>query len=185
MGVISSYAFAILVGAGSAIAGAQGKLPDQTLSLSTQNCSEFMYGADLEAIKHVNHTFAPGDVWKDRDDSTWIQFLSTSYLFFPLIGTMGTVIFGLFFSACSSLMNFNKDKPVRLDCMSTPFLQLWTMLFPSQMKSIMQTEEDADAEVFHNSWKISLYCISLIQSMLITVMIITILFRLWLRNSKL
>jgi hypothetical protein len=70
-GVISSYAFAILVGADSAIAGAQGK-PDQTLSLSKQNCSEFMYGADLEAIKHVNHTFAPIHAWKYRDDSAWI-----------------------------------------------------------------------------------------------------------------
>jgi len=110
-GVISSYAFAILIGAGSAVAGAQKLLPDQTLSLSTEDCSEFLSGEDLLNAhkKNKTHAYAPGHDWKDREDSAWIQFLSTSFLYFPLIGCMGTVVFGLFFSAVSSTFLFNHD----------------------------------------------------------------------------
>jgi len=36
------------------------------------------------------------------------------------------------------------DKPVRLDCLCTPILKMWKAVFPSQMESILQTEDDAN-----------------------------------------
>lgn len=130
--MIASYILSIFIGIGSAIGGGNGDLPDQRCSLSTENCTEFF--TDTSSIKYVDHSTRPADIWKDRDDNGYIQFMSISYLFFPLIGTFGTIIFGLISSGIVSLLGMNRDeKPVSIDCLSLPFLNLWRKLFPEQM----------------------------------------------------
>lgn len=130
--MIASYILSVFIGVGSAIGGGNGDLPDQRCSLSTENCTEFF--TDVSSIKYIDHSTRPADIWKDRDDSAYIQLMSTSYLFFPLIGTFGTIIFGLISSGIVSMLGINSnEKPVNIDCLSPPFLHLWRKLFPEQM----------------------------------------------------
>ena len=137
---MASYLLSGVLAIGSSIAISRKELPDQTLSLSTTNCSEYLSGDDLFNVKPVNHSYAPGFDWKERseDDNAYIKFISTSYLLFPLIGVMGTVIFGLGFSTLFSLLGLNKDKPVKLDCLNEYFVTFWKWLFPKQMDRLLE-----------------------------------------------
>ncbi|CAL8109656.1 unnamed protein product [Orchesella dallaii] len=140
-GVISSYVLVIFIGVGSAVASGNGDLPDQRLSLSTHNCSEFF--TNSSTIKNVTHAFSPADTWKDQDDNGLIQLFTTSYLFFPLLGCLGTIVFGLIVSAISDALGWNKDGPIPSDCMSPPIMYIWRRLFPQQMARLI-TEDNSD-----------------------------------------
>lgn len=81
----------LLLGVGSIIAGDRGDLPDQKLPLSTSGC----YGLE------PNVTFTSliaADSWKDGNDSTLIKILSISYVWYPGIGCLSTIFFGIIFS---------------------------------------------------------------------------------------
>lgn len=143
LGVVSSYAFTGLLVIGSSIAGMNKQLPDQTLPISTENCSAYLSGDELENIKHLNHSYAPGFDWKSRheDDSAYIKLVSTSYLLFHGIGLLGTVFFGLIFSAIIKLVKLDNDSPVRLECLNEHFLKFWKVLFPKQIQKLVQAED--------------------------------------------
>lgn len=139
LGVIASYIITLFISAGAAIGGANKDLPDQRCSLSTERCSEFF--KNLSSIKNVDHSMRPSEIWKDRDDSAYTQLMTTSYLLFPLIGTLATIIFGLIFSGIVALCGWSKhEKPVNIDCLSPPFTYLWKRLFPEQMAKMISEE---------------------------------------------
>jgi len=83
----------------------------------------------------------PADTWKNQDDSFYIQIMSTSYMWFPMIGTMSTVIFGLLFSALSNALGWNQDGSVKVKCLSVPILKLWTAVFPNEIDRLVDFEQ--------------------------------------------
>lgn len=86
---------------------------------------------------------SPAYTWKERNDNAWIQFSSTSYLYFPLIATLGTVVFGLVASGIVTMLGLDQnEKRVRSDCVSPPFLRFWKKLFPKQMAQLISEEHD-------------------------------------------
>ncbi|XP_021946912.2 sodium-coupled monocarboxylate transporter 2 [Folsomia candida] len=143
LGVVSSFMFTGLLTIGSSIAGMNKLLPDQSLSVSTENCSAYLSGIDLENIKHVNHSYAPGFDWKERheNDSPYIKLVSTSYLLFHGIGVLGSVFFGLFFSLTIKLSNLDRDKPVKKECLNEYFLTLWKWVAPNQIANLVEEKD--------------------------------------------
>lgn len=118
------------------------QLPDQSLSVSTQNCSAYLSGDDLDNLKHLNHSYAPGFDWKMRheNDSQFIKFVSTSYLLFHMIGVLGTIVFGLFFSLVIKLLKLDKDSPVKRDCLNEYILKFWKWVAPNMMEQLVEVK---------------------------------------------
>lgn len=139
IGVIVSYALSIFIGLGSSISGGNGDLPNQKCSFSTEGCSDFF--TNTESIKYVTHSTRPSETWKNQEYSRYIQLMSISYLYFPMIGTFGTIIFGLIFSWVVSVLGLSKDdKKVSIDCISPPFMWLWKKVCPQQVAKLISEE---------------------------------------------
>jgi hypothetical protein len=119
-------------------------LPDQSLSVSTENCSTYLSGDALDNIKHLNHSYAPGFDWKMRheNDSAYLKFVSTSYLLFHGIGLVGTIFFGLIFSFIIKLLKLERDKKVKQVCLNEYFLKLWIFICPNAIQNIVELESE-------------------------------------------
>lgn len=119
----------MFIALGSSISGGLGDLPNQKCSLSTEACTDFF--TDTSSIKNVTHLIRPADTWKDIDYSGYTDFMSVSYLYFPMIATLATIVFGLICSGIVSLLGLSKnDKRVSADCISPPCLWFWKKICP-------------------------------------------------------
>lgn len=83
--------------------------------------------------------------------------MSLSYLYFPLIGCLGTIIFGLICSAVVAYFDLDKEKkPVRKDCVSPCMLRLWKRFFPEQMARMISDEIPSQSKMNNNESKLSI-----------------------------
>lgn len=100
LGILPTLIITLLLGIGSIVAENAGELPDQSLPFRTDGC----YLNDTFGMKSNSNLYQgryslqDNMGWKDQEYSGWVNFLSISYLWQPLITVCSTVFFGLIFS---------------------------------------------------------------------------------------
>ncbi|KAJ6648014.1 Sodium-coupled monocarboxylate transporter 1, partial [Pseudolycoriella hygida] len=102
LGMFFSILFSGFFGLGSIIAGIQNILPNQRLNLTLEGCVcsngiEEQYCRDFPDNEYLK--LPDNSHWKDNDDSVLVRMLTISYIWQPGVGTISTIVFGIFFSA--------------------------------------------------------------------------------------
>jgi len=120
--MLSGIAIVLTISAGSIIDS--DKLPNQKLYLSTEGCPYVENGTVL----HSEVKGMAGESWKDGEYSTWIKIVSLAPTWYPGLGNIGTIVFGLIFSF--AFMKLQVIVPVKRDYLSPHILSLWEKVLP-------------------------------------------------------
>ncbi|KAG4068534.1 hypothetical protein HA402_004875 [Bradysia odoriphaga] len=147
LGMFVSILFSGFIGLGNIIAGIQDLLPNQRLNLTVQGCTcsngvEEQFCRDFPDNQYLD--LADNSHWKENDDSVLIRMFSISYIWQPGVGTLSTIVFGIFFSALVILIDKSKRKKVHAKLLSKPFIRLWNKIFG---KSRMDNWIDYDDKI--------------------------------------
>ncbi|ODM98794.1 Sodium-coupled monocarboxylate transporter 2, partial [Orchesella cincta] len=108
-------------------------LPDQKLPLSVTGCPDRTNVSLNDFHSNFLESSKSQAEWKNNDDSSLIQFLSISYMWYSAMGCVLAVILGLLLSL---LFKFLGDEAPRVPskCLSPPVLNLLLRYFPTQME---------------------------------------------------
>ncbi|CAG7716897.1 unnamed protein product [Allacma fusca] len=148
-GMVSTLVVMLTFSVGVYIANNDKLLPDQKLELTTDRCPEFSNGT--ETTESSMYLMSSMD-WKDNGDSVLIQILSVSYLWYPAMGTVLTVLIGIIASFYFSLWEDAEEKKfISSDLLSPPLYALWKRLFPKSMSRLVQSDEDLEIVNYFSS----------------------------------
>lgn len=148
--MLASILFSGFFGLGNIVAGIQDLLPNQRLNLTVQGCicsngEEQQFCRDFPDNQYLD--LADNSHWKDNDDSVLVRMFSISYIWQPAVGTLSTIVFGIFFSALVILLDSSKKKKVHARLLSKPFIKLWNAVLG---ESRMSNWIDYDDKVVFN-----------------------------------
>jgi hypothetical protein len=166
MGVIVSLAMTLFLGIGSIIAGNDGKLPNQKLSLRTDGC----YLNETDSYDIDQNFLRTNVAWKEQDYPGLDNIFAMSYLWQPLIPVVGTVVFGLIFSAIVNLLRKTDPTPVKTKYMTPIILSMWVKLLGRKRLTKWIRFED-DEDVNGNGFKKETYGLGSIPRATLTVLI--------------
>lgn len=126
--MFASILFSGFIGVGNIVAGIQDLLPNQRLNLTLQGCicsngEEQQFCRDFPDNEYLD--LPDNSHWKDNDDSVLVRMFTTSYIWQPGVGTLSTIIFGIFFSCLVILFDKSQKKKVHARLLSKPFIKLW------------------------------------------------------------
>ncbi|ODN05898.1 Sodium-coupled monocarboxylate transporter 2 [Orchesella cincta] len=145
LGIICSLVLTLFIGIGSIVEGNAGKLSNQKLSVSTEEC-------------YINETtnsfYSPNDTapslrfntdWKNVEYSPLHNLLGISYLWLPAITIVGSIVFGLIFSMI--INTFKKPKPVKAKYMTPIIVSMWVKIFGEKKASEWIDFHDEDEQM--------------------------------------
>lgn len=126
--MFASILFSGFIGVGNIVAGIQDLLPNQRLNLTLQGCTcsngvEEKFCRDFPDNQYLD--LADNSHWKDNDDSALVRMFSISYIWQPGVGSISTIVFGLFFSILVILIDKSQRKRVHARLLSKPLIRLW------------------------------------------------------------
>lgn len=110
-------------------------MPNQKLPVSIEGCNNETQKSYLVAFIDESQMFGRTNKdWKDSDDSTYIQFLSVSYMWYSAAGTILSVLLGLI---CSIIVTVICGKPnvrVSYKCLSPPLARFYQRYLPQHIQ---------------------------------------------------
>lgn len=134
--MFASILFSGFLGLGNIIAGIQNILPNQRLNLTLSGCTcsdgvEEQFCRDFSDNEYLD--LADNSHWKENGDSVLVQMFSLSYIWQPGVGTISTIVFGIFFSILVMIIDKSKRKKVHAKLLSKPFIRLWNKVLGKEL----------------------------------------------------
>lgn len=144
-GAAISIVLTLFLGIGSTINGLNGNLPNQKLSLETDGC--YVVNSTTDYWVAQQNSFADrqsllmSSSWKEEEYSFILDLFSVSYIWHPFVAVVGTVMFGLIFSA---IVNFfvEPKHPVKSKYMSPILVKIWRKVLSDNMFKYWIEDED-------------------------------------------
>jgi len=136
-------------------------LPDQKLALFTTGCPANSTTDDLHhqtLFSSISQT-----EWKNNEDSSLIQFLSISYMWYSAMGCILAIVLGLLFSLIFKFILGDDSPRVPYLCISPPVLNLLLRYFPTQMEKWIDLTDKVEQQRKDSSSKSDTISIQLKQ----------------------
>ncbi|OXA58926.1 Sodium-coupled monocarboxylate transporter 1 [Folsomia candida] len=123
-GLISGIVLVLTISAGSIIDS--DSIPDQKLPVSTEGCPFYN---ETDHIIYPKADVFSSTSWKDAEYSPWVKIISLAPTWYPGLGQLSTIFFGLIFSMV--FLRFQNVKPVKREYLNTSILRLYEWGLPS------------------------------------------------------
>ena len=141
-GMIVSFGWMSFLGIGSTLK--KNELPSQVLALT----AFFNSTIDFQDQTSNEPLMCRGENWKDCDYPVLIQIFSMSYMWYPAVGCMVAIIFGMFFSFCNRFYRGpNYFTPVPSKLIIPLLLQLWQRLFPRSIYKVVSFSDGTSVDI--------------------------------------
>ena len=140
--MIVSFGWMSFLGIGSTLK--KNELPSQVLTLKAFSNSTM----DFQDQTSTAPLTCSGENWKDCDYPVLIQIFSMSYMWYPAVGCIVAIAFGMFFSFCNRFYRgASYFTPVQSKLIIPLLLQLWQTLFPRSIYKVVSFSDGTSLDI--------------------------------------